>query len=701
MEGAWELSVGICWAAAAAASCLAVAALLRAGHTMAGWALAAGLALWGAEAILAAGSFGLEKAEQVEFWQRRVMVVSGAAPAAWLLFSLCYSRGNAGEFLRRWRMALGLAALLPVGLLARRDRLLEAAADPETPSGWWVGLSAEGVWLSGLLLGLHLVVVAHLERTVRAAVGTLQWRIKYVVVGLWLMLGARIFTGTQSLLFSGHGLEREVIHACALLAGCALMGVGAARRGFSGVDVHPSRAVLQGSLTLLVGGVFLFVVGVLAQAASVLGWETSFHLRVALLTLAGAALAVLLLSQRLRQRVRLLVSRHFQRPQHDFRSIWKSFSQAGAQLMDRDALGAHAAAQFSATFQALSVSLWTVEPDGCLLVCRGSTTAASAPGRELRLPEPPGGAGAPQLQPRGQPLATLQAPWAAPLREAAGAQFSGGAWCLPLQCQGRLLGLALLTDRVDGRSYSAEELELLECLGEHLGTALLNLQLVEDVAVARQMEALRTMSTFFVHDLKNAASTLRLMLQNLPLHFEDPEFRRDALRGISRTAARIDQIISGLTRLRELPAPDLRRIDLHEIAASLLRHFPSGEEVRVIPAWDPQPAWVDADRRQIESVLQNLLSNAREAISGSGCIRLSTTRHNGHTTLTVADDGCGIPPDFLRQSLFRPFATTKKSGLGIGLFQSRLIVEAHGGRIHVESRPGGGTTFQVILPSQP
>ena len=76
----------------------------------------------------------------------------------------------------------------------------------------------------------------------------------------------------------------------------------------------------------------------------------------------------------------------------------------------------------------------------------------------------------------------------------------------------------------------------------------------------------------------------------------------------------------------------------------------------------------------------------------------STFREDGWAVLSVRDTGCGMSPDFIHESLFRPFRSTKKTGMGIGLFQSKMIVEAHHGRIEVESKEGVGSTLRVYLP---
>jgi hypothetical protein len=113
---------------------------------------------------------------------------------------------------------------------------------------------------------------------------------------------------------------------------------------------------------------------------------------------------------------------------------------------------------------------------------------------------------------------------------------------------------------------------------------------------------------------------------------------------------------------------------------------------------------VEVDRRQMKRVLTNLLTNAREALGGAGHIDLlaevapAENGSPGQVRFEVRDDGRGMSDEFMRTALFRPFSTTKSEGLGLGLAQSRSIVEAHGGRIRVVSRPGDGTTFEVTLP---
>ena len=101
----------------------------------------------------------------------------------------------------------------------------------------------------------------------------------------------------------------------------------------------------------------------------------------------------------------------------------------------------------------------------------------------------------------------------------------------------------------------------------------------------------------------------------------------------------------------------------------------------------------------MHKVLLNLLLNAHEAVNGQGEIHVSTEKRDGSVVLSVSDNGCGISKEFITQSLFRPFKTSKMRGLGIGLFQCKRIVEAHEGKIEVDTEEGKGSTFRIVLPA--
>ena len=285
------------------------------------------------------------------------------------------------------------------------------------------------------------------------------------------------------------------------------------------------------------------------------------------------------------------------------------------------------------------------------------------------------------------------------LRDAIPIQFEHGGHrlALPLAAGDRLLGLAILADRVNGVPYTVEDRELLKCIGDQLAAGLLNLQLREELTQAREMEAFQAVSAFFVHDMKNVASSLNLMLENLPVHFDDPEFREDALRAIGSSADRINHLIERLGALRQKPELEKAECNLNDIVRAAIHALNGSLEPPVVEELEDIPP-VYVDREQMESVVTNLVINGGEAAGPEGSVRVHTECRDDAILLTVADDGCGMTPEFVRKSLFRPFESTKKKGLGIGMFQTKMIIEAHRGKIQVESEPGKGTTIRVSLP---
>jgi putative PEP-CTERM system histidine kinase len=681
---------------------LALTSVLQKKPSLARWCFFAGMFVLGIESLFTGLSLRATQWSEVLRSQTLGLIVESFVPAAWLGFSLTYSRGDYRESLVRWRIPLAIVALLPIGLsLGFHQQLLELAPAGPADEGMLLRFGPMGKALNVILLVALVWILMNLEQTFRSAVGTMRWRIKFVVLGLAVIFGARLYVRSQALLFSAYDFHWSGVESSALLIGCVLLVVAYVRTGFAEIDVYPSRAVLGSSLTVLLVGGYLFVVGVLANLVRRVGGEESFQLAAFLVLLAMAGLAVLLLSDRLRQRIRGFIGRHFARAQHDSVQIWTDFSRRLANVKDQASLCAASTRLVSETFEVLSVTLWLLDEQKEQFI-RGASTAPQtgelSPGNPLAASSSAVVAG---LRVRSSPfdLEGINEAWAQELRQLNPTTFPNGGtrWCVPLRAGEQSLGAFVLGDRVSGASYTAEQLQLLQCIADQVTSVLLNLRLANEVARSREMDAFRTMSAFFVHDLKNTAASLNLMLKNLPVHFDDPAFREDALRGIANTARRIDTMIGRLSALRQRPAFYPVEADLNQLVSEVLDRLDGMPHLELTKELQPLPRML-ADREQIQSVVTNLVLNARDALGPGGRIRVRTEQVGGSAVLTVADNGCGMSEAFLKDCLFRPFQSTKKEGLGIGMFQSRLIVEAHGGSIRVESETGKGSAFQVSLP---
>lgn len=675
---------------------LGAAVMLQTRRSFASWCFFAGMTVFGVECLFQGFSIQSRDVPTFAFWQGAVWVAKSFLPGTWLAFSLSYSRGNYREFIREWRLGLACAAILPpaVALCFLHGLFLPPSGRAAT-SMQWLPLSPAGKFLNVLSLVGILLVLANFERTFQNTVGTMRWRVKFALLGFSLIFGARIYTRSLSLLFSRQSFSAVDVETGSLLLGCAMIGIAHLRRGFSDVDVYPSHTFLRNSVTLVLAGGYLFAVGVLAQAAKWLGGSSAFQWQVLVILGGVAGLGVLVLSERLRQRIRYFVSHHLRRPHHDFRQVWRELTARLARAHSATESCVAAAQMISETFNALSVTIWLAEDERRWILGASTGTRDVNASREITfetrdLTEITG-----MLEPFDLEQATPS--WSVRLRAMTQQQFSSRTrLAIVLRAGQHALGIVVLGDRVNRVSYTIEELELLKCLADQLAAGLLNFRLRREVALARELETFQTMSAFFVHDLKNSASSLNLMLQNLPRHFDNPEFREDALRGLGRTADHINNLITKLSSFREQLELSFSLTDLDKLIAEVIEQLGPRPVLlsKELNLMQPLPL----DREQIKSVVTNLITNAHEATPTGGSIYVKTEMSQTHAVLTVSDSGCGMSAEFLHGSLFRPFQTTKKKGIGIGMFQTRMIVEAHRGHIHVESAPQKGTRFQVTLP---
>jgi putative PEP-CTERM system histidine kinase len=682
----------IAFAASGVAGLQAISVLLQARRSAVRWAFALGLAVFAAESLCVGFLAGAPS--QLVDWEAWILLAISFLPGVWLFFSLTYSRAGWREIVWPWQVLLVLAFFAPpfVALAFPYDLIVLTG----------LRLGPAGTALHLVLLLAAIMVLMNLERTFRAAVGAMRWRIKFMIIGMAVLFVVRAYTSSQFLLFHSISPPLQVLNSGALFVACILMGRSLLRAGHFDVHVYPSQSVLQNSFTVLVAGIYLVIVGALAKLVAYFGGTASFGFKAFLVLISLVMLTVLLLSDRVRLQTRRLISRHFQRPVYDYRSVWKTFTEGTARRVEPIELCTSVVKLLSDVFQALSVTIWLADERKEKLVFAASSSLPASKAGLVAL-EPADAAeviAALTAHPDPMDLDASKEFWAAALRRAHPDEFrerGGNRVCVPMIAGGELLGLMILGDRVGGVPFSLQDFDLLKSVADQAAASLLNIQLSQRLAQAKQLEAFQAMSAFFVHDLKNTASTLSLMLENLPVHYGDPQFREDALRGISKTVGHINELISRLTVLRHELAIQAVECDLNDLVTDTLTGQEQTPGVSLVKEFQPLPK-VLLDPAQIQKVITNLVLNARDAVKAGGQIRIETSRRNGWAVLAVTDDGCGMSPEFVQSSLFQPFHTTKKNGIGIGMFHCKMIVEAHRGRIEVESQPGKGSAFRVLLP---
>jgi putative PEP-CTERM system histidine kinase len=699
------VTFAIALAASVLALSLAGMVLARDPRLPANRLFAGGMLLLCAESACAALSGYATTPAEVARWQSWLLILTGPMPVVWLLFSLTYARGNYREFLVRWRAAL--AFFLGAGLvlaLGFGDDLPNGAPRLDALGNWSVELAWAGKALEGLTIIGTVLCLMNLERTFRAAVGTMRWQIKLMVLGLGTLFVGRIYTSSQALLYSYLHSSLQTINMGVLVVAGLLILLSLLRTGLFSIDIYPSHAVLHSSLTVFVAGIYLVLVGVLAKIVTWLGGDVAFPMKAFLILVSLVGLTMLLLSDRIRQRSQRFVSRHFRRPHYDYRKVWTTFTEKTASLMDEAALSRMVAQWVSDTFNLLSVTLWLYDADRRQLVFGASTLLDPSATRTLPQPEAGFGGMVESMLRHAHPVDLDESgeSWAVTLRQWNPDYFGKGGHRVgvPLAAGDQLLGVMAVGDRVSGLAFTVEDLDLLKCIGDQVGSHLLKIRLSHQLLQAKEMEAFQTMSAFFVHDLKNTAATLSLMLQNLPAHFEDPSFRQDALRGLAKSVSRMNDLIGRFNLLRQGLKLQPVESDLNDVVSTAmagLSALPGGAGTSVAKALSPMPK-LRLDPEQIQKVVTNLLLNAIEAVNKGGEVRVSTGAEDGWGVITVSDNGCGMSPEFVNRSLFRPFQTTKIKGIGIGMFHSKMIVDAHRGRIEVASQLGQGTTFRVLLP---
>lgn len=629
------------------------------------------------------------------FWKRMALLGECLIPGTWLAFSMSFARKEPWYVLKEWKIAfIGIAAATGLFAAFIPSRLFVTTGDFSA----LLNLGGMGKSFYIFFLLGAVTVIAKLEHTIRQSAGDQRAKIRSLTLGVGGLFVLLIFTTSQILLFSQINLRMLPINSSTFIICAALIVFSVVRHRLMEVHFYMSRFVVYNTLTVLVVGVYLVFIGLVTQLVRSFDLLPGYHLEILFLFVAILALLGLFFSDRIRWRARMLINRHFYRSRYDYRQEWLKFAEGLSLKLDINDLVSPIVNMIQDSLGVKGVSLWLGDATtGNPVLARPDSSGQKK--SQVRLD-----------QNFLKVLVEEKTPF---LREDSWARsfFTNNSQILkrfqpslvvPMVSGRKLIGLILLGKKTTGEPFLSDDIDLLKSAGAQIASAFVNAKLSQELIETKEMETFHRLSSFVLHDLKNLVSSLSLIVQNAGEHMGNPQFQRDALETVGRSVERMEALIARLSSNTGALRPDLQETNLNEVVSEVAGRMDQkgwNNEASLKTDLGRNLPSVLVDGEQIEKVLGNLLLNAFQALEDGGLIKIKTEANEEKVILSVSDNGHGMSPEFVERSLFKPFRSTKKKGLGIGLYQCKTIIEAHGGKIEVESEEEKGTTFRILLPA--
>ena len=551
-----------------------------------------------------------------------------------------------------------------------------------------------GIVVYGVHLGLAVLGLVLVERLLRSSAPHARWAVKPLCLGLTGIFGFDLFYYSDATLFGRQDLNiwvaRGVAHALVL----PLIGIAAARNPVWTIEMHLSRDAVLRSSALLVSGLFLLAVAAAGYFLRYVGGELGNTLQIEFLFAALLLFALAVFSGSFRSKLKVFVSKHFFSYRYDYREEWLRFTRTLSADSSPQGIQQRSIHALADLVESPAGALWLRHGDQSFRPsARWNMSAVNAV-------EPADGSLGRFLERTG---------WVIDLAEHASAperyrELSipewlvslPGAWLVvPLPAPAGLVGFVVLVTARASIKMDWEVLDLLKTAGRQAASYLAQIQLTEALLEARKFDAFNRMSAFVVHDLKNLVAQLSLLLRNAERHRNNPAFQRDMLMTVGNVVERMNKLMLQL-RTGAKPVEQPRSVDLQ----SVIRN--------VCAAKSEQNASIDTDLAvgiygvghmdRLEHVIGHLVQNALDATTGKGRVSVRLRRDDNTAVIEVTDSGVGMTPEFVRDRLFKPFQTTKATGMGVGMYESAQYVTGLGGQILVDSTPDVGSRVRVVLP---
>jgi putative PEP-CTERM system histidine kinase len=551
-----------------------------------------------------------------------------------------------------------------------------------------------------LYAGFLLMAIAGLvmvEQIMRNAHVESRRAVKYLCIGLGVIFAYDFYLYANALLF--QNLDATLWEARGFVNAMAVpvLAVAIARDPRLSLDIFVSRRMVFHTSALLGTGLYLLAIGMGGYYIRRYGGEWSNVVQVIFLFGAAFVLLVLLFSGRVRATLRVLLNKHFFHYKYDYRDEWLRFIHTLSSGQPDERLRERAIYSLAEIIDS---------PGGVLWMRQMMDQYAPVASWQMEVSEK-------AVIRKDHPLIRFMATreWLIDLDEyerdpelynniaiPEWLEQMPNAWLVvPLIVHVHLIGFIVLARSPAQLDFNWEDSDLIKTAGRQAAVHLAQLEASRALAEARQFEVCNRLSAYVMHDLKNLIAQLSLVVTNAGKHKNNPLFMEDAINTVNNSVQKMNRLLAHL-RSDSMQVQEAENIELADVLGEVVKTMSSGKPV---PSLDLQAVGIrlKADRDRFASIIGHLIRNAQDATPADGRIIVRLFRRSDSAIIEVQDTGAGMDKEFIRDRLFRPFDSTKgKSGMGIGVYESRDYIHKLGGDIEVISRVGEGTTFRVRLP---
>jgi putative PEP-CTERM system histidine kinase len=608
--------------------------------------------------------------------------------------SLWLMLNHAAEALRLgvwWWMLAALAKLSGIRFsgeagVARRLFVFALLITLYAGAAGWLGLPGlRSIIPYTALVLAPLMLLFAAEQLYRSGNSEARWTLKFPLLALALLCITEILTHGFALLHQRPHPDLWMARAPVSVISAVLLLAGLRRliRMPRGVSLSHQMAFYTGTLTL--AGLALVITALGAWYIRDGGGRWSTVATIVFLASVATMLASVALSGRFRARLKVFLSRHFLPYRYDHRVEW-------LRLSDRLATGVASQTLPEQVIRAIADIVDS--PAGLLLMRRQQQLECVA---GVNMPA------SVTLQPSAATMAELDRQWILDRHQSGEApEWLLGiprAWlAIPLTDGARCIAVVVIADARAPRSLNWEDYDLLRAAARHAGAVIAQQQSSDALARAQQFAALHQSTAFLAHDLKTMVAQLSLLARNAEKHRHNPDFIDDMLDTVRHSVLKLEHILTQLRQPTDPEQPARIAVAIHPLLADTCAR---------LSRFSPAPVLVPAEKDinvfatpdALESVFSHLIRNAQDACADGGTVTITTAMEDDVAVIRIQDTGSGMSAEFIRDHLFAPFHSTKGvSGMGIGAFQSRALIEAMGGSLNAESRAGTGSCFTIRLP---